>query len=471
MLFEQLGSRLPLLCVPEEFFQFFQGLKELLAPVSYASEGGRGNDESFLIQPNSLLGQFLRRCILGFNVLSFEGSGRLLVQLNAYCWLEAGDLRCTFDDRDDTIEGDVSDDGYQFDEDSDDLNLDGIKDPELRFRGPAAARRVPQNGRIGSERQSGERNGEAAVLIPHAAGLGESGVKTRLLRTVEEIEGFLKEQAGLLENGVGRMPKEELDANLTQLEKLAPDMVRAHYLRYLNRLQQSDYPAAMDDLHRYFDYSAGMGGMSSGRASCDLIVGRFQAGLLSLGSMHAHFGHVDQAMQALNETVRIAQQYNDDTCLAHALAALCHMLFDVRAGNESFAKGEIAGLRDVGTGPSLRIQQQLLLFLRRCLQRALELKVPQLVAFSRLALAKFDLKHVRRFSSSGGFENGRQSDTFPLEVCKTLRLSPYLLGDSISNGMSTHTGVSGNYMNMNQQRGNNMNGNQPLTHRGLDKLN
>jgi anaphase-promoting complex subunit 5 len=75
---------------------------------------------------------------------------------------------------------------------------------------------------------------------------------------VEQVEGFLKEQAGLLEKGVGWMPREELDANLSQLEKLAPDMVRAHYLRYLNHLQQSEYPARMDDLHRYFDYSAGM---------------------------------------------------------------------------------------------------------------------------------------------------------------------------------------------------------------------
>lgn len=51
----------------------------------------------------------------------------------------------------------------------------------------------------------------------------------------------------------------------------------------------------------------------------------------------------------------------------------------------------IAGL-DVGNGPALGIQQQLLLLLRRCLRRALELKLPQLVAFARLALAKFDLK-------------------------------------------------------------------------------
>lgn len=447
MLFEQLGSRLPLLSTPEELFQFFQGLKELLAPASYTSEGGRGEDESLLMQPNSLLGQFLRRCILAFNVLSFEGSGRLVVELNAYRWLESSDPRGIFEDKDDILDDD-DDDEYEYEEDMDDLNMNDMK---LQFRRPTAG--------PGRQQQPGGRNGaRSAFPIPIS---GESGVKTRSLRTVEQVEGFLKEQAGLLEKGVNRMPKEELDANLTQLEKLAPEMVRAHYLRYLNHLQQSDYPATMDDLHRYFDYSAGMGGMSSaaGGPSSDSSVGRFQAGLLSLGSMHAHFGHVDQAMQALNEAVRIAQQYNDDACLAHALAALCHMLFDVGAGDETYAKGESAGLRDLGTGPSLGIQQQLLLLLRRCLRRALELKLPQLVAFSRLALAKFDLKHVQRFSSLGGLENDGELGTSPLEVCKTLRLSPYLLGDAISNGMS------GNHATANQQqRGNNVNGsNQPLT--------
>lgn len=122
MLFEQLGSRLPSLSTPEELFQFFQGLKELLAPASYTSDGGRGEDESLLILPNSLLGQFLRRCILAFNVLSFEGSGRLVVELNAYRWLEASDPRGIFED----------DIDYEFDDDVEEMSMNDLK---LRFRG------------------------------------------------------------------------------------------------------------------------------------------------------------------------------------------------------------------------------------------------------------------------------------------------------------------------------------------------
>lgn len=35
---------------------------------------------------------------------------------------------------------------------------------------------------------------------------------------------------------------------------------------------------------------------------------------------------MQEALLALNEAVRIAQQHNDNVALAHALAALCHIL-------------------------------------------------------------------------------------------------------------------------------------------------
>jgi anaphase-promoting complex subunit 5 len=78
---------------------------------------------------------------------------------------------------------------------------------------------------------------------------------------------------------------------------------------------------------------------------------------------------------------------------------LCHLLSEVGAVADSSPKnscGETVTLPglDSGNQPSLGMQQQLLLLLRRCLQRALELKLPHLVAFSRLALAKFDLQVI-----------------------------------------------------------------------------
>jgi len=69
MLVEQLGSHLLLVSSPEELFQFFFSIRELL---NATPEGSEGHDAHFLVEQNSLPGQFLRRCILSFNLLSFE---------------------------------------------------------------------------------------------------------------------------------------------------------------------------------------------------------------------------------------------------------------------------------------------------------------------------------------------------------------------------------------------------------------
>lgn len=66
-------SRLPICCLERQVLIDIMLFTELLAPVPYMTpEGGGGDDEPLLVEPNSLLGQFLRRCILSFNLLSFE---------------------------------------------------------------------------------------------------------------------------------------------------------------------------------------------------------------------------------------------------------------------------------------------------------------------------------------------------------------------------------------------------------------
>ncbi|GBG64458.1 hypothetical protein CBR_g44342 [Chara braunii] len=162
----------------------------------------------------------------------------------------------------------------------------------------------------------------------------------------------------------------------------------------------------------------------------DTSVGRFQAALLSLGSMHVQFGHVREALQALNETVRIAQQNNDDVCLAHALGSLCHLLSNaVGLPDVSGAVG--GGGRGIESSPRMQIQEQqqqeLLVFqlLKQCLRRAQELRLPHLVAFSRLALAKFHMTHVHRLPPIGSQRPAASGGlgSYPIDVCKYLRLS------------------------------------------------
>jgi hypothetical protein len=78
-------------------------------------------------------------------------------------------------------------------------------------------------------------------------------------------------------------------------------------------LHHRDFAASLDYLHRFFDHTvdarpAPAPPAAAGQAPQDAAAaarerGRMQSAALSLGSMHAQFGHIEEAMQALNETV------------------------------------------------------------------------------------------------------------------------------------------------------------------------
>ena len=74
--------------------------------------------------------------------------------------------------------------------------------------------------------------------------------------------------------------------------------------------------------------AASRGGHTSISATPNLLKdsGRFQSGLLSLASLHTKFGHIDRALMALQEMIRISQQHADAAMLAHALAGLAALL-------------------------------------------------------------------------------------------------------------------------------------------------
>ncbi|KAM7497356.1 hypothetical protein LguiA_021770 [Lonicera macranthoides] len=96
-----------------------------------------------------------------------------------------------------------------------------------------------------------------------------------------QIQGYLLDQADAIEKRGNSFPLNAFQSILKQLQKLAPDLHRVHFLRYLNSLYYDDYPAALENLHCYFDYS----------------FGRYEIAILCLGMMHLHFGHPKQALE------------------------------------------------------------------------------------------------------------------------------------------------------------------------------
>lgn len=156
--------------------------------------------------------------------------------------------------------------------------------------------------------------------------------------------------------------------------------------------------------------------------------GRYEVALLCLGMMHFHFGHPKQALEVLTEAVRVSQQQSDDTCLAYTLAAICNLLSEIGISNLTGIIGSSCSPA-ANLGTSLSIQQQLFVLLRRSINRAESLKLKRLVASSHLAIAKFNLTHVQRPLLSFGPKSSMTVKTFPVNVCKELRLSCHLINE------------------------------------------
>ena len=86
-------------------------------------------------------------------------------------------------------------------------------------------------------------------------------------------------------------------------------------------------------------------------------------------------------------------QNNDDSCLAYVLGAISNLLSKIGISNTVGIISSPYSLgTNIGLGTPLSIQQQLLVLLKRSLKRADALKLPSLLSFDHLSLAKFDLK-------------------------------------------------------------------------------
>ena len=124
-----------------------------------------------------------------------------------------------------------------------------------------------------------------------------------------ELNRWLSDRLDHVDQQVGRQAQHTMEQPLQELEHLAPGVPRTYLARHLSALQHKDCASSLDYLHRYFDHVADpyvdqLGPAAdgeSGAAQQDRTC--LQAASLSLSSMHAQFGHTEEAMAALNETV------------------------------------------------------------------------------------------------------------------------------------------------------------------------
>ncbi|KAI8012744.1 Anaphase-promoting complex subunit 5 [Camellia lanceoleosa] len=434
---DHLTSRLSSLSSPDDLFNFFSDTRGILG----GPDSSVVDDDQTILDPNSNLGIFLRRCLLAFNLLSFEGVCHLLTNIGTYC-KEALSSCPTYespclDDCSNDLQGlleyeNMDLENFVYEKVTEEIEERKRASERVPFHNhaPQALLHLVEDFKVsaGPKLKHNDRPTEVSPF-PNDALRGADPPGAVFLRTNLQLQGYLLEQADAIEKNGNSFPLNAFESILKQIQKLAPELHRVHFLRYLNSLYHDDYPAALENLHRYFDYSAGTEGFdfvppSSG---CNSF-GRYEIALLCLGMMHFHFGHPRQALEVLTEAVRVSQQHCDDTCLAYTLAAMCNMLSEVGISGTSGILGtSYSPVTRVGT--SLSIQQQLFVLLRRSLNRAESLKLKRLVASNHIAMAKFDLTHVQRPLLSFGPKASMKLRTYPANVCKELRLSSHLISD------------------------------------------
>ncbi|EXB53657.1 hypothetical protein L484_013291 [Morus notabilis] len=408
---DQLTSRLSSLLSPDDLFNFVGEMRAILG----GPEAGVVEDDQVMLDPNSNLGKFLRR---------YDSSNDLEV-LSEYDNMDLENL--VFEKVDEEIEArERASEGNSFHLHVPKALSALVKDIEVLAD--------PRLKRVDKDREICQY-----VHPPTNALSNIDGNGALFLRTNLQIQGFLQEQADAIERHGGSFSLNAFEIVLRQLQKSAPKLHRVHFLRYLNSLYHDDYFAALENLHCYFDYSAGVEGFDAvPPASGYNSLGRYEVALLCLGIMHFHYGHPKQALEVLTEAVHISQQQSNDVCLAYTLAAICNLLSEIGISSTTGILGSsYSPLTSIGI--SLSVQQQLFVLLRGSLRRAENLKLKRLVASNHLAMARFDLTHVQRPLLSFGPKASMKLRTSPINVCKELRSSSQLISEFVSESSTLTT--------------------------------
>ncbi|KAL0884534.1 hypothetical protein Bca101_008515 [Brassica carinata] len=393
---EHLSDRFSSLSSPDDLLNFFTDMRGILRRF----DSGAVQDDQIFLDPNSSLGMFVRRCILAFNVLSFEGVCHLFSSIEAYC-REAHPSSAQYDASNSNVESLTR---YDQMDKTTKLHKNASGSVPFHLHTPKALFKVTEGLLVTMKEKSSTSKFVEATSVASAS---SSKVKdTRVdeslfLRTNLQIQGFLMEKADAIETHGSSFSSSSIESFLEQLQNLAPELHRVHFLRYLNKLHSDDYVAALDNLLRYFDYS---------------MYGRYEIALLCLGMMHFRFGHPNLALEVLTEAVRVSQQLSNDTCLAYTPAAMSNLLSEMGIANS--------------------------------LRRADSLKLRRLVASNHLAMAKFELMHVQRPLLSFGHKASMRHKTCPICVCK-IRLGAHLISDfsSESSKMTVDGSLSSVWLN------------------------
>lgn len=247
---DQLTRRLSSLASPDDLFNFFNDMRGILG----GCDSNVMDDDQIMLDPNSIIGMFVRRCLLSFNQMSFEGVCHLLTNVGTYCKeVLSGYPPYELSRLDDSVNyPNTAQVGDDFEG-----NKMGTGTIPFHEHVPNAFSEFVGDSNFSSR---GLENSEVAMEASHTAsssGNTARGIGSRsgsFLRTIWQVQGYLYEQSDVIEKQGSSFPLNAFESLLKKLQKSASELHRVHYLRYLNNFYHDDYPGALENLHRYFDY-------------------------------------------------------------------------------------------------------------------------------------------------------------------------------------------------------------------------
>ncbi|KAK3365022.1 anaphase-promoting complex subunit 5-domain-containing protein [Lasiosphaeria ovina] len=192
----------------------------------------------------------------------------------------------------------------------------------VKYRQPTAGywnRRNPHHGRLSfdSVLMTGEYKWgpgtDALAVVAYGDMLLLGGQDDTVSVSTDDIECLLEFQIELIQKYGTRMPLDIRDrfSRLLKDSHLIPSL--SHYLSFSDAWRSGEYPSSLDYLHRYFDYTV----QSRNRVF-------YQYALMNVAIVQTDLGCHREAVATMLETVSVARENRDMTCLNFALNWFFH---------------------------------------------------------------------------------------------------------------------------------------------------
>eukprot|EP00095_Tigriopus_kingsejongensis_P012641 maker-scaffold1830_size26949-snap-gene-0.7 protein:Tk12641 transcript:maker-scaffold1830_size26949-snap-gene-0.7-mRNA-1 annotation:"hypothetical protein TcasGA2_TC001292" len=170
-------------------------------------------------------------------------------------------------------------------------------------------------------------HGEISIQEAHATPTGFDGcvhhLDAKVVHTRRQAELYIAQQVELIQySEVNADSIGEIQRKVGLILQSNLDLAEAHFLLYLNALRSNDYCEARSNLNRAFEIGFNSQKNGGGLLTHDDLIKGPRYAALNLAALHAHFGHTQPALTALNECITLAQEANDLVCLQHALSWL-----------------------------------------------------------------------------------------------------------------------------------------------------